>query len=131
MLANDVFEDSVERAGILADIPRRIAGRDQVDWSIKTKAMLSCRGVPNEESRNYSRSRPQRQRGDSGCRCGGYSEEVHEDAFIPRGVLIHQDANRFVVAQGLQNVPGCVSLVDRLVSRQPAVFFDHAVGTGL
>ena len=87
--------------------------------------MLSGVRIPDEKPWDNSGARSQRERCDGGS-CGGrYPEKIYKDAFVPRCVLIDEDSDGFVVAQGSQDIPGSISLVDRGVTGKPAISFDQ------
>src|SRR5215472_12783668 len=98
-----------------------IAGLDQLDRWIQTKAVLSQTRIPNQESRNDSRARPQGEQGEGWRRCGRNSKELGKNAFASRRVLVEENSDSFVLPQCLQDVARRTSSFDRNVAAARAI----------
>jgi hypothetical protein len=131
VLTDHIFKKDVEGAGVLYDVTGRIAGCDQMDRRVEAKVVFTRGCVPDHEAGNDRRARAESERGDSrGCGCRD-AEEIHENAFIARGVLIDEDSDGFIVAQGFQKIAGGMSLVDWRVSGESPICFDELFHPGV
>src|ERR1700728_3874837 len=121
MLPNDLFDCGVEALRV----GNHISGHLQ-SWIEPEYVALLLR-VPQREPRNNGRLRAIRElyKARSGTRQP--AEKIDEDTLRGRGVLIDQNADGAVAAEGFHHRSRCVSLIDQMIARQGAAPFHEMV----
>lgn len=125
MLADNLFKDSVQALGIGCRVARYLK------WRMKFEDVSLFVFIPNREAWDDGRSGLGGDLGEGGVGARGGAEEVDEDAFVERRVLIDQDADGFVLMERAQNGSGGVPFGDQVVARKLTALFDHSIDGGI
>ncbi len=116
---------AVNPLGVLDDIAAHL------DRRIETQHMPLLRLRPECESGHHGGAAPVRDLRERASGAGLDAEEVDEDSFVERRVLIDQDAHRFVRGERAQDAACSVPFFDDTVAGQSAPALDHGVDAGI
>ena len=104
MLADHFFKFCMQALRVLGSVAghwhRRIEAQDVTAFLFG----------PDRETGDHGRSGVRGDFGEAGVGASAGAEEIDEDAFLERGVLIDQDADRLVLMQGAEDGAGAVAL---------------------
>jgi len=115
----------VELASVFGGIARNLK------WGMKFKNVSPFIFVPNREAGNDGGSGLCGDLGEGGVGAGGGAEEVDEDAFVERGVLIDQDTDGFVLMERAEDGSRGVPFDDQVIARKLTALFDQTVDGGI
>ena len=121
MLADDPFKQIMEPAGVCRRVARNLKWR----MKFENVSLFLCR--PYGEPRNDRRAGLGSDLGEGGIGAGRRAEEVDENAFFERSVLIDQHADRFVLMQRAQDGPRRVPFDDQMIAGELAALFHQAI----
>ena len=96
VLADKIGENLVKIGGVDLNVVLEITCPRDVNFRPDVQCMRIKTGADNErwEHRNVI---PQGQDGDHGNRAGRFAKKIHENACAASGILIHQNADRFLL----------------------------------
>ena len=127
ILPHITLENTIEYLRIFEDIPCKVPRIDQFHRRIESQPMFSLAFFPNQKSGQHGCSGAQGEGGDSGGGCGGNAEEVYENPFVSRRVLIEQDSDSFILAERFENVAGGASPLNRSIATHGAVMGNQII----
>jgi len=125
VLADDGFELAVEGLGVAGGV----AG-DFERW-VETKHVLAFGFGPEGEAGDDGGAGVGGELGEACAGAGGDAEEIDEDTVVERGVLVDQDADGLVVAEGFQDAAGGFAFGDEMVAGEGAAALDQGVDLGV
>ena len=99
----------------------------QLHRFLESQPVFPPRRIPNQKPRHHRRIGAQRQPRQSRTRRRRRPKEIHENPFVQRRVVVHQNPDGPRLAQDLQNRPRRFILVDRPISRQAAITINQRV----
>src|SRR5579864_6860427 len=105
MLADHVLQQRMQAAGVIGGIAGHGDGR------VKAQDVAALLAGPQSESGDNGGAGSRGDLSKRGVGAGGRAEEVDEDAFLERGILIDQDADRLVLLQRAQDGARAIPLL--------------------
>jgi len=121
MLADHLFEHSMQRLRVLGGVPGNRDGRIKLE----NVAIFFLR--PNRKTGNHRRAGAGGDFRERHVGAGRSAEEVDEDSFIESGVLVHQNSDGAIGGEAAQNRPGGVPFADDLIAGELAACLDDLI----
>src|SRR5271165_1768566 len=121
MFPDDLFEHSMQRLRVLDSV----AGNRDRRIKLENVAIFFLR--PNRKTGNHRRAGAGGDFRERHVGAGRSTEEIDEDSFIERGVLVHQNSDGAIGGEAAQNRPGGVPFADDLIAGELAACLDNFI----
>src|SRR5262249_1456967 len=125
------FDDAGEPGSILADVSLAVTRTEQFHGGFETQAVLAQFRIPADVRWDHPAIGMQGEARQAGRGAGRRAEEIDEDPFLERRVLIEKNANGAAAAQNAQRGPRGLVLLDWPVARKAPVAAHQRVESGV